>query len=294
MQRCVAALHLPSSFVIYLVGNSQSYCHPLKETSIQQAGFENYNQVTLAFIGVIVGASCALALAAFAYENFDNHEASNLNQPLTSADKDYALETLGSDSVYHFFVGKSCWGWLIVLATVAFQGWLLFFFVDGSEIDLSDDKVDVVYTWKCTRDKETCIDTKDLDGQGWLACTLVLILYLLEDVINGVKMILLCVKQRFDLNDRIRFFIGGTILTTITLLTMFVSTIYNLAIATSEYFWTDYLQFHLFASRMSAECLVPPHSRRIVPMVFSHSGNTDVLVNSVLILFREKLQNTHV
>ena len=220
MQRCVATLHLPSSFVIYLVGNSQSYCHPLKETSIQQAGFENYNQLTLAFIGVIVGASCALALAAFAYENFDNHEASNLNQPLTSADKDYALETLGRDSVYHFFVGKSCWGWLIVLATVAFQGWVLFFFVDGSEIDLSDDKVDVVYTWKCTRDKETCIDTKDLDGQGWLACTLVLILYLLEDVINGAKMILLCAKQRFDLNDRIRFFIGGTILTTITLLTI--------------------------------------------------------------------------
>ena len=48
-----------------------------------------------------------------------------------------------------------------------------------------------MYKWKCTQDKEECVNTKDLDRGGWLACAGVLFIHLLEHVIIVVKMILL-------------------------------------------------------------------------------------------------------
>ncbi len=47
-------------------------------------------------------------------------------------------------------------------------------------------------------------------------------------------MIILSAKERHDSNTRWRFFIGGTLLTTITVFTFYASTIYNVAIATSN------------------------------------------------------------
>ncbi len=100
-----------------------------------------------------------------------------------------------------------------------------------------------MYTWKCTRDKEECVDTKDLDREGWCGCTGVLFIHLLEHVIIVVKMIVLSSKQTIGVNDRIRFSFGGTILTTITFFTIYVPLIYNFAIATREYLWTDFFSF---------------------------------------------------
>ena len=47
--------------------------------------------------------------------------------------------------------------------------------------------------------------------------------------------ILLSGKEREDRLENLRFFIGGLSVTSITLFTLFVSTIYNDAIATSEF-----------------------------------------------------------
>ncbi|KAL3817140.1 hypothetical protein ACHAXA_009041 [Cyclostephanos tholiformis] len=236
--------------------NNEAYCNPPGETSIQQAGFADYKQSTIAFIGIIVVASCALVLALLAYDNYKNHDPSTLYQSIVDDTyKDYASDKLCSDSVYHFFLGKSVCGWLIVLSTIAVQFWLLFIFVKASEKNLSDDKVDVVYTWKCTRDKEICVNTKDLDWEGWLACAVVMLAHLLVDVINGVKMIMLSAKEKQGRLAMIRLFAGGTLLTTITSFTIYVSTIYNFAIATSEYLRHDNV---LQTTTFFAERLFPP------------------------------------
>ncbi len=47
----------------------------------------------------------------------------------------------------------------------------------------------MMYTWKCTRDEETCFDTSDLDWNGWLAFAVLMIAHLLKDGISGIKMI---------------------------------------------------------------------------------------------------------
>ena len=92
----------------------------------------------------------------------------------------------------------------------------------------------MMYTWKCTRDKETCFDTSDLDWKGWLAFAVLMAAHLLKDGISGIKMINYSAKQRHQHSSKIRFFIGGTLLTMITAITTYVSTMYNLAIATSK------------------------------------------------------------
>ena len=181
-------------------------------------------------------------MALLAYDNYNDNDPPYLHRQIDDdACKNYAPEKVCFDSVYHFFLGKSVCGLLIVLSTIAVQFWLLYFFVKASEITLSDDKVDVVYTWKCTQDKETCVNTKDLDWEGWLACAVVMLAHLLKDAVNGVKMIVLSAKEKQDRFARMRYFTGGTLLTTVTSFTFYVSTIYNFAIATSECLRCDHV-----------------------------------------------------
>ncbi len=78
-------------------------------------------------------------------------------------------------------------------------------FVESSERDVSDDKVDMVYFWKCTRDRDVCFSTYDLSWKGWLAIFIMMFTHLSKDVINGVKMILLSGKEWEDRLEKLRF-----------------------------------------------------------------------------------------
>ena len=92
----------------------------------------------------------ALALAAFAYDMYrmDKAYASSADQGLSrnsfvhqqtstheEKDLEYAMKSIGDDSVYKFFMGKSWLGWTFATCAVAIQLWLLFVFVQGAEID---------------------------------------------------------------------------------------------------------------------------------------------------------------
>ncbi len=110
--------------------------------------------------------SFMLALASFSYNRYTYHVSHYRQQSLADQDKTYALETLGINSVYQFFVEKSICGWTIVVMTISAQFWLLTVFVESSERDLSDDKVDMVYFWKCTRESDVCFSTTDLSWKG--------------------------------------------------------------------------------------------------------------------------------
>lgn len=107
-------------------------------------------------------------------------------------------------------------------------------FAQGSEKDWASDKSDLVYTWKCPRDQAKCTDRGDLDWQGWLAFVILMVVHLLKDVINGGKLIVLSAKERHSRPTRMRHFFGGMLLTTVSSLTFYVSTIYNGAIATNN------------------------------------------------------------
>ena len=224
---------------LYL-GNYLSYCEPQRNTQIQ-TGFNDYGYLSLCFILIIILVCFIMALGSYAYDKHRNTRDNSryVRTAARSRDDKYHLEQIGKGSVYQFFAGKSVSGWCIVLLTIGVQFWLLSFFVEGSEIDLSDDKVDVVYTWKCPRDDEECFPTKDLNALGWIGFAVLVGAHVLADVISGGRMIVLSAKERHSFNFRARIFIGGTMLCSVSLFTFFVSTIFNKAIATSKYCLID-------------------------------------------------------
>mmetsp|Transcript_12901 Transcript_12901/g.25990 ORF Transcript_12901/g.25990 Transcript_12901/m.25990 type:complete len:318 (+) Transcript_12901:494-1447(+) len=89
-------------------------------------------------------------------------------------------------------------------------------------------------------------NTADLDDAGWFIFFMLMTAFLAKDMINGSKLLYYSSKSRHLLGPRIRYFIGGICLCSITLFALYVSTVYNRAIATS---------------------------------------NTDIIVNSVVVLF---------
>ena len=154
-----------------MIGNAQGDCYPQEDSEIQEAGFTNYVQFALVFFALIIGTSFMLVAVVYAYEKYYKNRdlpTDSIRRPsLINRDEKYALESLGDGSVYQFFMGVSICGWFIVLLTLATQLGMLFIFVEAAEIDLSDDNVDLIYSWKCNRDQIDCRDTSDLDWRGW-------------------------------------------------------------------------------------------------------------------------------
>jgi len=74
----------------------------------------------------------------------------------------------------------------------------------------------------------------DVTWEGWTAYSVLMVVHLLTDVVNGSKLIVLSGKGRNPLCQRFHFFFGGLFLTTAALITMYASTVYNNAIATSN------------------------------------------------------------
>lgn len=215
--------------------NIQGNCYPQKETNVGSWGF-TYSQFTLVVLLTVFGISCVTAMASFIYDKtkYPHAPTESISQ-LQKKEVDFkCADEFAEVSVYQFFLGKSVLGWVASLGTVLAQGFMLFEFVKGAEIDLSDDASDLVYTWFCPRDNAECRDLGDLTKSGWFAFFVLMIAHILKDIINGMKMIVLSGKARNDLQTRIRFFVGGTVLFSISLFTFYASVIYNAAIASSN------------------------------------------------------------
>merc|ERR1711966_199632 len=58
--------------------------------------------------------------------------------------------------------------------------------------------------------------------------------HVMKELINGMKLIVLSGKRRLGHAKRMRFFVAGALLNFVALFTLFVSTIYNQAIATTN------------------------------------------------------------
>eukprot|EP00984_Skeletonema_dohrnii_P015654 scaffold6800_cov89-Skeletonema_dohrnii-CCMP3373.AAC.2 len=151
-------------------------------------------------------------------------------------DDAYALSRIGKESVYSYFVTDKVCGWMAAFLTLGIQVAILAFFVVASEVNLQKDTIDIVFTWKCPRDSDGCDNKADLDVYGWVifSMSMLMIAFLAKDIINGCKLIYFSSKAWHTLGARIRYFIGGMGLFSITVFALYVSTVYNKAIATSN------------------------------------------------------------
>merc|ERR1711957_636961 len=151
----------------------------------------------------------------------------------TYTDAKYALKHLGEESVYSFLIADSVVGWLIAVGTVAAQVLMLTPYIEAAEFDLSQT-VDVEYTHKCNPSENECVNTNSVTPRGWLIFTILMVVFLLKDLICGLKMVKLSGKRRHNNSLRARLFSGGFILCGTTMYVIYASAIYILATATSD------------------------------------------------------------
>ena len=191
---------------------------------------------------------CIVAILSMVYDRTRNSPSSSvvLDREILGEDEEYALKTIGEDSVYSFFLSKSWFAWATAVAVMAIQAWILSLFVSGAEMDFGEDNSDYIYSWRCPRNSERCENTADQNLAGWIIFGILMVAHLMVDLVNGTKLFLLCARRSHSYHTMIRFFFGGLCLVLITSYTVYASTVYSLAIARS---------------------------------------NTDIVVNSVIILF---------
>jgi hypothetical protein len=208
-------------------GNAQGDCYSQEPSPVERWGFAGYLDFSLYFFIAVLGIVIVAAMVSSVY-----FKSQNLAVPSESPDCEYAMELIGDDSVYKFLLGKNILGWLVALATLVAQCWILLIFVAAAEIDLTADTSDLAYTWFCPRDNVECRDTGDLTKNGWLAFGVLMAAYVSKDIINGVKLVVLSGKRRNHFHRRIRFFTSGTLYFSVSVFTLYASIIYNMAIAT--------------------------------------------------------------
>ena len=173
-----------------------------------------------------VSLSCVVVLFSYLCRKRRNRgNALTRSDETETIDKDdkYALSRIGNESVYSYIVTDKRLGWLGAFTTLGIQVAVLIFFVMASEADLQDDKIDIIFTWKCPRDSYLCRNTADLKGIGWFVFCMLMIAHLGKDLINGSKLIYHSSKRGHPIGSRIRYFIGGIGLCSITLFALYVS-----------------------------------------------------------------------
>ena len=135
--------------------NSLGDCYPKDDSKLMKHGIKYTDLLWMVFVGIF-GACWIAHMFVFYCKQYDTQRHDEAEIELA---KEYALDTIGRDSVYRFFVGQTWQGWLIALVILLAQFWVLFIFVMASELNLADDKKDIVFTWKCPRDDYECRDT---------------------------------------------------------------------------------------------------------------------------------------
>lgn len=101
-------LHLIYHTAIISLGNLQGECQPNEETKIQQDGFESYESFTWVFFLSVFGFCCVLFLASRIFHTIRNKNRSIQARRQSQINRDtfVALDSIGIDSVYQFFLGN--------------------------------------------------------------------------------------------------------------------------------------------------------------------------------------------
>ena len=177
----------------------------------------NYGRFAVVLSVIVIVVSCLVGI------HLNRSDRSTITARRPEEDDSYALNRIGKDSVYSYFVTEKPLGWITAFATLGIQVFILVFFIMASEANLQDDKIDIQFTWKCPRDSDECDNKADLTNAGWGCFVLLMIAFLAKDFINGAKLLYHSSRSRHALGSRIRYFIGGMSLFSITGFALYVS-----------------------------------------------------------------------
>eukprot|EP00956_Cyclotella_meneghiniana_P002689 scaffold3165_cov62-Cyclotella_meneghiniana.AAC.11 len=146
--------------------NANKDCYPQQDRQVDEWGL-NYGTFAAALLTCFV-VFCGMV----AHSLYFFYWRSNRRETVTispTEDVDYALSSIGKDSVYSYFVTDNRCGWMLALATLVIQFMMLVVFVRASESNLQKDTIDVQFTWKCPPDTDVCVNKADLNEFGWVS-----------------------------------------------------------------------------------------------------------------------------
>eukprot|EP00586_Coscinodiscus_wailesii_P001594 CAMPEP_0172484624 /NCGR_PEP_ID=MMETSP1066-20121228/12162_1 /TAXON_ID=671091 /ORGANISM="Coscinodiscus wailesii, Strain CCMP2513" /LENGTH=424 /DNA_ID=CAMNT_0013249271 /DNA_START=105 /DNA_END=1379 /DNA_ORIENTATION=- len=133
----------------------------------------------------------------------------------------------GTDSVYSLILGKGWIGVIITVITVVIQCLLFAGFLQAAYFGY--DNSDWVYTIRCPSNRLECDDERGLSTYAWAISGVFIMISLLPDLLNGLKLI-----GKAALFHSFRCFTIGIVLVFVTTLAIVTSFFYNYAIAQSD------------------------------------------------------------
>jgi hypothetical protein len=101
------------------------------------------------------------------------------------------------------------------------------FFINAS--DFSNDDGDFVYSFRCPLNSEGCSDEWAVSAYGWAMWLFLILASLLDDLVNGVKLVTLSASRK-----SFRSLLCGMVLFGVASLAIFTSAMYNQAIALTD------------------------------------------------------------
>jgi len=196
--------------------------------------------------------------------------------------------TIGKDSVYCFFLSNRFTAWALAIGVLATQTLCFGFFINEASLEFRSDRI-WRYTYTCPRNNLDCRNNSDVTAFGWIVFTVFALVYLMCDLLNGLKLVLGASKYGLTRKGFQSFF-GGCSLFVITALALYATVVYNIAASRSNFemiFNTVILLFvndldeKLFASlhAISPEWLKKTRSE----IIASFNGKTRTSVQNAII-----------
>jgi len=138
-----------------------------------------------------------------------------------------SLSIYNEDSVYCLIFSSNRLAWLIYILTGTIQALILYMFLKSS--NFHDSETDWKYTMRCPANSLTCDDEAFRPWYGWALFFVVTILFLGSDFIDSFLQLRKAVAMA-----NLRFFLSGLILFFLTMLALYTSFLYNVALAESS------------------------------------------------------------
>jgi len=154
----------------------------------------------------------------------------NIGQNVPSNANEYY--TIGKDSAYCFFLSDRITAWVLAIGVLATQALCFGFFIDEASLNFESDRI-WSYTYICSRNNLICRNNSDVTAFGWIVFTLFALVYLVCDMLNGLK-IVWGVSEHGLSRKGFQTFIGGCSLFVITALALYATVVYNVSASRSN------------------------------------------------------------
>ena len=195
--------------------NSDEMC---QENRVSSFSIEKRAFIFVFGVPIAWGLICFMVYKAIDYLNIQLQFLQDLRDPLQLVDK---------DSIYVLIFSNTFMGWILFFAVYFLQGSFYYMFLSASIFTKKTS--DWQFTFRCPSTSAFCKDESTASAFGWFLFFVVTLFTLSLDYTNSVLQI-----RKSVISLDLRMFISGSLHLGVTVLALFCSFHYNMALATTN------------------------------------------------------------